>query len=120
MHARLSGARQAGTRDRRGPFVAVRGKPTVHTDRPGGRTPSAMQDRIAAMAHTRAAANPGIGCIYIAGNRVYVHRRNERSPEGPSQARLARDLVLCDEIEAFLTSRRTLADTTAIEAGESA
>ena len=42
MHARLSGARQAGTRDRRGPSVAVRGKPTVHTDRPGGRTPSAM------------------------------------------------------------------------------
>ena len=42
MHARLSGSRQAGTRDRRGPSVAVRGKPTVHTDRPGGRTPSAM------------------------------------------------------------------------------
>src|SRR6266567_7046705 len=29
-----------GTRDRRGPSVAVRGKPTVHTDRPSGRTPS--------------------------------------------------------------------------------
>ena len=41
MHARPSGSRQAGTRDRRGPSVAVRGKPTVHTDRPGGRTPSA-------------------------------------------------------------------------------
>src|ERR1035441_8356441 len=26
MHARLSGSRQAGTRDRRGPSVAVRGK----------------------------------------------------------------------------------------------
>jgi hypothetical protein len=36
MHARLSGSRQAGTRDRRGPSVAVRGKPTVHTDRSGG------------------------------------------------------------------------------------
>ncbi len=45
MHARLSGSRQAGTRDRRGPFVAVRGKPTVHTDRPGGRTPSAYLHR---------------------------------------------------------------------------
>jgi hypothetical protein len=42
MHARLSGSRQAGTRDRRGPSVAVRGKPTVRTDRPGGRTPSAI------------------------------------------------------------------------------
>ena len=42
MHARLSGSRQAGTRDRRGPSVAVRGKPTVHTDRPRGRTPSAI------------------------------------------------------------------------------
>ena len=31
MHARLSGACQAGTRGRRGPSVAVRGKPTVHT-----------------------------------------------------------------------------------------
>jgi hypothetical protein len=41
MHARLSGSRQAGARDRRGPSVAVRGKPTVHTDRPRGRTPSA-------------------------------------------------------------------------------
>ena len=40
MHARLSGSRQAGTRCQRGPSVAVRGKPTVHTDRPGGRTPS--------------------------------------------------------------------------------
>ena len=45
MHARLSGSRQAGTRDRRGPSVAVRGKPTVHTDRPGGRTPSAYLHR---------------------------------------------------------------------------
>ena len=35
MHARLSGLRQAGTRDQRGPSVAVR-EPTVHTDRPGG------------------------------------------------------------------------------------
>jgi len=43
MHARLSGLRQAGTRDRRGPSVAVRGKPAVHTDRPSGRTPSAMR-----------------------------------------------------------------------------
>jgi hypothetical protein len=42
MHARLSGSRQAGTRDRRGPSVAVRGKPTVHTDRPSGWTPSAI------------------------------------------------------------------------------
>jgi hypothetical protein len=42
MHARLSGAPQAGTRRRAGPSVAVRGKPTVHTDRPGGRTPSAI------------------------------------------------------------------------------
>ena len=42
MHARLSGSRQAGIRDRRGPSVAVRGKPTVHTDRPGGRSPSAI------------------------------------------------------------------------------
>jgi Protein kinase domain len=42
MHARLSGSRQAGTRDRRGPSMAVRGKPTVHTDRPSGRTPSAI------------------------------------------------------------------------------
>ena len=42
MHARLSGSRQAGTRDRRGPSVAVRGKRTVHTDRPRGRAPSAM------------------------------------------------------------------------------
>ena len=42
MHARLSGARQAGTRGQRGPSVAVRGKPTVHTDRPGGPTPSAI------------------------------------------------------------------------------
>jgi len=42
MHARLSGACQAGTRGWRGPSVAVRGKPTVHTDRPGGRTPSAI------------------------------------------------------------------------------
>ena len=42
MHARLSGSRQAGARDRRGPSVAVRGKPTVHTDRPRGRTPSAI------------------------------------------------------------------------------
>ncbi len=42
MHARLSGSRQAGTRDRRDPSVAVRGKPTVHTDRPRGRTPSAI------------------------------------------------------------------------------
>ena len=42
MHARLSRTRQAGTRDRRGQSVAVRGKPTVHTDRPGGRTPSAI------------------------------------------------------------------------------
>jgi hypothetical protein len=42
MHARLSGSRQAGTRDRRRPSVAVRGKPTVHTDRPRGRTPSAI------------------------------------------------------------------------------
>jgi hypothetical protein len=42
MHARLSGACQAGTRGQRGPSVAVRGKPTVHTDRPGGRTPSAI------------------------------------------------------------------------------
>jgi hypothetical protein len=45
MYARLSGSRQAGTRDRRGPSVAVRGKPTVHTDRPGGRTPSAYLHR---------------------------------------------------------------------------
>jgi hypothetical protein len=29
-------------RDRRGPSVAVRGKPTVHTGRPGGWTPSAI------------------------------------------------------------------------------
>jgi hypothetical protein len=36
MRARLSCSRQAGTRYRRGPFVAVRGKPTVHTDRSGG------------------------------------------------------------------------------------
>lgn len=43
MHARLSGSRQAGTRDRRGPSVAVRGKPTVRTDRPGARIPSAMR-----------------------------------------------------------------------------
>jgi hypothetical protein len=42
MHARLSGSRQAGTRARRDPSVAVRGKPTVHTDRPRGRTPSAI------------------------------------------------------------------------------
>ncbi|HEX2821167.1 MAG TPA: hypothetical protein VHO07_13515, partial [Streptosporangiaceae bacterium] len=35
VHARLSGSRQAGTRDRCGPSVAVRAKPTVHTDRPG-------------------------------------------------------------------------------------
>jgi hypothetical protein len=42
IHARLSGSRQAGTRDQRGPSVAVRGKPTVHTDRPGGRRPSAI------------------------------------------------------------------------------
>jgi hypothetical protein len=42
MHARLSGSRQAETRGRRGPSVAVRGKPTVHTDRPRGRTPSAI------------------------------------------------------------------------------
>ena len=37
--------RQAGTRDRHGPSVAVRGKPTVHTDRPSGRTPSAYLHR---------------------------------------------------------------------------
>jgi hypothetical protein len=43
MHARLSGSRQAGTRDRRGPYAAVRGKPTVHTDRPSGRTPPAIR-----------------------------------------------------------------------------
>jgi len=42
MHARLSGSRQAETRDRRGPSVAVRGKPTVHTDRPSGWTPSVI------------------------------------------------------------------------------
>ena len=36
MHARLSGARQAGKRRQRGPSVAVRGKPTVRTDRPDG------------------------------------------------------------------------------------
>jgi 8-oxo-dGTP pyrophosphatase MutT (NUDIX family) len=42
MQARLSGSRQAGTRGRRGLSVAVRGKPTVRTDRPGGRTPSAI------------------------------------------------------------------------------
>ncbi len=45
MHARLSGSRPAGTRDRRGPSVAVRGKPTVHTDRPSGWTPSAYLHR---------------------------------------------------------------------------
>jgi myo-inositol 2-dehydrogenase / D-chiro-inositol 1-dehydrogenase len=45
-----------------------------------------------------------------------VHGYGEvRNP--PADA--VRDLVLCDDIEAFLTSRRTLADTTAIEAGES-
>jgi hypothetical protein len=44
-YARLSGSRQAGTRDRRGPSVAVRGKPTVRTDRPRGRTPSAYLHR---------------------------------------------------------------------------
>ena len=42
MHARLSGSRQTGARDRSGQSVAVRGKPTVHTDRPSGRTPSGM------------------------------------------------------------------------------
>ncbi len=42
MHAQLSRTRQAGTCHRRGPSVAVRGKPTVSTDRPGGRTPSAI------------------------------------------------------------------------------
>jgi hypothetical protein len=42
MHAQLSGSRQAGTCGLRGPSVAVRGKPTVCTDRPGGRTPSAI------------------------------------------------------------------------------
>jgi hypothetical protein len=41
MHAPLSRARQAGTRGRRGLSVAVRAKPTVHTERPGGRTRSA-------------------------------------------------------------------------------
>jgi hypothetical protein len=45
IHARLSGSRQAGTRDRRGRSVAVRGKPTVHTDRPSGWTPSAYLHR---------------------------------------------------------------------------
>jgi hypothetical protein len=36
MHARLSATRQARTRRRRGPSVAVREKPTVRTDCPGG------------------------------------------------------------------------------------
>jgi hypothetical protein len=53
MHARLSGSRQARTRDRRGPSVAVRGKPTVHTDRPRGRTPSAYLHRRGGGYHSR-------------------------------------------------------------------
>jgi hypothetical protein len=36
MHARLRATRQARTPRRRGPSVAVREKPTVRTDRPGG------------------------------------------------------------------------------------
>jgi hypothetical protein len=36
MHAQLSDGRQAGTSPKNGPSVAVRGKPTVHTDRAGG------------------------------------------------------------------------------------
>ena len=39
MHARLSGARQAGTRRQRGPSVAVRGKPTVTLTVLASRTP---------------------------------------------------------------------------------
>src|SRR5581483_11275121 len=39
MHARLSGIRQAGITPAARPSVAVRGKSTVHTDRPGGRIP---------------------------------------------------------------------------------
>ena len=42
MHAGLSSARQARTRYCRGPSVAVRGRPVVHTTRPGGQTPSAI------------------------------------------------------------------------------
>ena len=45
MHARLSRTRQTETCHQPGPSVAVRGKPTVHTDRPGGRTPSAYLHR---------------------------------------------------------------------------
>jgi hypothetical protein len=45
MHARLGRTRQAGTRGRGGLSVAVRGKPTVHTDRPSGWTPSAYLHR---------------------------------------------------------------------------
>jgi hypothetical protein len=41
-HARLSGSRQAGTRDRRDPSVAVRGKPTVPPTVLAARTPSAI------------------------------------------------------------------------------
>jgi hypothetical protein len=36
MYARSGGARQAGTSRQRGPSVAVRGKPTVRTDRASG------------------------------------------------------------------------------------
>jgi hypothetical protein len=41
MHAPLSGPRQAGTRRRNGPFVAVRGKPTVPPTVLTAQTPSA-------------------------------------------------------------------------------
>ena len=43
MHARLGSARQAGTRRRRRPSVAVRGKPAVTPTVPAARTPSAMR-----------------------------------------------------------------------------
>ncbi len=42
MHARLSGARQAGTRRQRGPSAAVRGKSTVTPTVLTARTPSAI------------------------------------------------------------------------------
>jgi hypothetical protein len=41
MDARLAGGRQAGTRRRHGPSVAVRGKPAVTASVPQARTPSA-------------------------------------------------------------------------------
>jgi hypothetical protein len=42
MHARLSGARQAGTPRQRGASVAVHGKPTVAPTALTARTPSAI------------------------------------------------------------------------------